>query len=122
LKHANYVSFGKCQRGSTIDRCDMGPRVYRRFPVEDAFHVLPYARYNWHLIPPRRAGSPHVNPDILEDFYSNGRFNGWQSAVWGDAPPRYGEILRQFGIFPSLGTGSGPPPDCSDPALITCPY
>jgi hypothetical protein len=104
-KHANYISFARCQGGTAIDRCDDGPRVYRRFPISREYHVLPNARPNWHLIPPRRY-LDWVDPTKLEDF-SRGdtetKFNGWQGLTFGGGSTAYGDILRLFNVYYNPG-------------------
>jgi hypothetical protein len=122
-KHANYVSFARCQGGTLfLDRCDEGTRVYRRFPISREFHVLPLARPNWYLIPPRRAGYPVVDPSKLEDFARGATettFNGWQPVSVGGGSTPYGDILRLFNVYYNPGYTVRPPGDC-DPTAKVC--
>jgi hypothetical protein len=99
-KNAHYSSFYNCMSGTYVDRCDAGPRHRARFPVDADFQILPTTRG----IRARRAGAPWVDPNAIEDMnLRGGTFNGWQLGTWGDRPKNYGEILRQFGVFPPHG-------------------
>jgi len=83
--------------------------------------VLPLARPNWYLIPPRRAGYPVVDPSKLENFAlgaTETTFNGWQTVSVGGGSTPYGDILRLFNVYYNPGSrvpGSG---DCSPTALV----
>jgi len=120
-KHSNYFSYAKCQGGTLIDRCDEGTRVYRRFPISREFHIIPRSRLNWHLIPPRRASYPVVDPSKLEDFFGGATetsFNGWQSQHLGDAATPYGDILRLFNVYYNPGYTVSPPGGCDRTAKV----
>jgi hypothetical protein len=121
-KHANYISFARCQAGTLfLDRCDEGTRVYRRFPISRDFHVLPLARPNWNLIPPRRASYPVVDPSKLEDFAlgaTETTFNGWQSVSVGGGSTPYGDILRLFNVYYNPGHTVSPPGGCDRTAKV----
>lgn len=102
-KHANYPSASACEEGGAYnsDSCEFNdssrriPIVYTQQNVGSRIERLQDCMAPFW-------GSPLTDPSTQECMWrTHGvqRFNGWQSAVYGPPPQRYGDILLTYAGF-----------------------